>query len=116
MLAYLPDHEPALGVPNFPLCGEWTSGYALAAGSDLLIHDAQYSDAEYPDHVGWGHSSFGQAFDFAALAEVKHLVLFHHDPKHGDEDLDRLVGEAVGSDGTPFTVTTGAEDTTFEIG
>src|SRR5262249_24832977 len=42
-LAYLPDHEPALGLREFPLAREWTSGYRLAAGVDLLIHDAQYA-------------------------------------------------------------------------
>jgi len=47
-LAYLSDHEPALGVPRFPLRPEWTSGHALARDADLLVHDAQYGLAEYP--------------------------------------------------------------------
>src|SRR6185295_5076192 len=49
-LAYLSDHEPALGVPRFPLHAEWTSGYALARDVDLLLHDAQYTLHEYPEH------------------------------------------------------------------
>ena len=53
-VAYLPDHEPALGAPDFPGEPDWTSGFSLAAGVNLLIHDAQYSDAEYDEHVGWG--------------------------------------------------------------
>src|SRR5438093_1203901 len=56
-LAYLPDHEPALGVRSFPQSGDWTSGYGLAEGADLLIHDAQYNHAEYEERIGWGHSS-----------------------------------------------------------
>jgi phosphoribosyl 1,2-cyclic phosphodiesterase len=60
-LAYLPDHEPALGVRDFPGSPDWTSGAALADGVDVLIHDAQYTDAEYSKPVGWGHSSLSQA-------------------------------------------------------
>ena len=56
-LAYLPDHEPALGLGRMPAAPDWISGFALAAGADVLIHDAQYSAAEYVDHVGWGHSA-----------------------------------------------------------
>ena len=56
VLTYLPDHEPALAALSFPsLPREWTSGGTLAAGADLLIHDGQYSAAEYPGHCGWGH-------------------------------------------------------------
>ena len=116
VLTYLPDHEPALGVQNFPLSRDWTSGYALAAGADLLIHDAQYSTEEYAARVGWGHSSFQHVFAFAALAEVKHVVLFHHDPTHTDDDLERLVGEAVQAAKPAFDVTIGAEGAIFELG
>ena len=66
------------------------NGFTLAQGADVLIHDAQYSDDEYPHHVGWGHSSIGQAAMFATLAGVPHLVGFHHDPWHDDDLLDRL--------------------------
>ena len=89
-LVYLSDHEPALGARNFPDSPRWTSGFTLAQGADVLIHDAQYSDDEYPHHVGWGHSSIGQAAMFATLAGVAHLVGFHHDPWHDDDLLDRL--------------------------
>jgi len=83
-LAYLPDHEPALGSIDFPNAPEWTSGFALAHGVDVLIHDAQYTAESYPDHVGWGHSALEDAIAFARLAEVDTLVCFHHDP--GDDD------------------------------
>ena len=51
-LAYLPDHEPALGARHFPIDAEWTSGFDLAQKVDLLLHDAQYTRDEYPRHVG----------------------------------------------------------------
>lgn len=89
-LAYLPDHEPALGAAGFPITPEWTSGYELAVGADVLVHDAQYAPAEYPERVGWGHSSIEQAIAFAELVEVGRFVAFHHDPSHSDDDLDRL--------------------------
>lgn len=92
-LAYLPDHEPALGAPSFPLSPEWTSGHRLAEGSDLLIHDAQYTELEYASRNGWGHSSVEQTMAFASQAGVRRLVTFHHDPSHGDDQLDELVAD-----------------------
>jgi phosphoribosyl 1,2-cyclic phosphodiesterase len=115
VLAYLPDHEPALGVREFPTSPDWTSGYSLAAGADLLIHDAQYTDEEYATRIGWGHSALRHTFAFAALAEVKHLVLFHHDPSHNDEDLDRLIAQAVQAARPACRVTAGREGETFEL-
>jgi len=115
-LAYMPDHEPALGVKQFPLPREWTSGCAVATGADLLIHDAQYSSEEYPSYIGWGHSSLVHALTFARLAEVQQFVPFHHDPAHTDEDLDRLIAEAVAAVPPTFTITPGVEGAIFELG
>ena len=89
-VVYLSDHEPALGARRFPDLPRWTSGFDLAYGADVLIHDAQYADDEYEDHLGWGHSSIGQAVTFAVQAGVRHLVGFHHDPWHDDDTLDAL--------------------------
>ena len=108
VLTYLPDHEPALGASAFPsLPLAWTSGGSLAANADLLIHDSQYSAAEYINHVGWGHSSFKDALAFAALSDVKHFVPFHHDPAHTDIDIDRMMKEALALVTPACRVTTG---------
>ena len=116
VVTYLPDHEPALGALAFPsLPRGWTSGGALAADADLLIHDSQYGTHEYLAHVGWGHSSLQQTLDFATLSGVKHLVLFHHDPGHTDADLDRLMREAIGEAPRGYRVTPALEGTTFEV-
>ena len=64
-LCYLPDHEPALLAPIDDLETEWISGFSLARGCDLLLHDCQYTDEEYPSHFGWGHSSISDAVRFA---------------------------------------------------
>lgn len=93
-LAYLPDHEPAIGVDLVPEQAEWISGFALAHGADFLLHDGQYTDDEYAPRVGWGHSSVDAAVAFARAAEVRRLVLFHHDPVHSDDDLDAMLGAA----------------------
>ena len=116
VLAYLPDHEPALGLRAGFLSGDWTSGYGLAAGADLLIHDAQYTEREYAERIGWGHSSMQDAFAFAALAGVKHIVPFHHDPGHSDGDLDRMITSTDSLTTQPFAVTVGAEGNMFDLG
>ncbi len=116
-LAYLPDHEPALGWPSnrCPFSKDWTSGYSIAAGVDLLIHDAQYNNIEYEQKIGWGHSSLQQAMRFAELTEARCLVPFHHDPAHSDAYLDQLFAETVASEQPPFAVMPGIEGTTFDL-
>ncbi len=89
-MAYLPDHEPALGARRFPESPEWTSGHAIALGVDLLIHDAQYTAHERETRIGWGHSSLDEAATFAGEVGAAALAPFHHDPTHSDADLDAL--------------------------
>jgi phosphoribosyl 1,2-cyclic phosphodiesterase len=93
-LVYLPDHEPSIGVNLSDESTEWISGHDVAHGADVLFHDAQYSDHEYPEHVGWGHSCIDHVMGFASKAGVGSVVLFHHDPYHSDDDLDALLAEA----------------------
>ncbi len=115
-LTYLPDHEPALGTSHFPHSKEWTSGYRLAEGSDLLIHDAQYTSPEYQARIGFGHSSIGQTFQFAGLTQVKKLIPFHHDPTHCDDDLDKMLENVIGEMQPSFEVVPGKEGTVVEVG
>lgn len=114
-IAYLPDHEPALGARRFPDDPDWTSGFELAAGVDLLIHDAQYSAAEYRERVGWGHSALWQTLQFAAAAGARRLVTFHHDPGHDDATLDRLVAEARRSLALRGDLVPGTEGARFDL-
>ena len=93
-LCYIPDHEPALGCDVLECDTDWLSGYELARDADLLIHDCQYTDAEYPDHVGWGHSGLRDSLAFASRVRPERLMLFHHDPLHSDDFLDALHGAA----------------------
>jgi ribonuclease BN (tRNA processing enzyme) len=93
-LAYIPDHEPALGADLEALDENWISGFELARDASLLIHDGQYADAEYPEHLGWGHSGLSDTLAFARRTDAERTLLFHHDPMHSDERLDRLGEEA----------------------
>jgi phosphoribosyl 1,2-cyclic phosphodiesterase len=65
--------------------------------ASVLIHDSQYTESEYLDPMttkqGWGHSTWQMAVGVAQAAKINKLVLFHHDPEHGDEMLDHLEKE-----------------------
>jgi phosphoribosyl 1,2-cyclic phosphodiesterase len=89
-LTYITDHEPGLGASLEALEPEWISGFDLARDTDLLIHDCQYTDEEYPEHVGWGHSRLTDALTFARRVDARDILLFHHDPLHSDDFLDRF--------------------------
>jgi len=119
-LTYISDHEPGLGAPLDSLEPEWISGFDLARETDLLIHDCQYTDEEYPEHVGWGHSRLSDTLLFARRVEARRLLLFHHDPLHSDDFLDRFHEAArerwseLGGNGT--AVEMAAETQELEIG
>ncbi len=91
-LVYLSDHEtfgrlsPQGPSPN-PLDMEIER---FAENADLLICEAQYTEEEYAQKKGWGHSTFLDALERAAQAKVKRLAIFHHDPSHDDAFLDRI--------------------------
>jgi phosphoribosyl 1,2-cyclic phosphodiesterase len=94
-ICYLPDHEPELLGCIDDLTSEWISGYSLARDVDLLIHDCQYTDVEYPPHYGWGHSAVSHAVRFADRVNAARTLLFHHDPEHTDEQIDRALAAAL---------------------
>jgi len=65
---------------------------AFYAGADAVIHDAQYTQAEYDaKFTGWGHSTYEWAMKEAHKAKVKHLYFFHHDPLRTDDQLDEML-------------------------
>ena len=65
----------------------------FAAGSDLLIREAQYTETEYASRKGWGHSTYGDAVKCALDAKAARLAVFHHDPDHTDDFLDARLEE-----------------------
>jgi len=106
-VAFMPDHEPyefflhrAGGKQLSPeqakqiAADEHARLVQFLHGSDILILDAQYSDQEYKNHVGWGHGSISSAVSLALEADIQTLLLFHHDPSHDDEMVDTMVESA----------------------
>lgn len=89
-LAYIPDHQQ----PGPDATEVDPAVLELARGVDVLIHDAQYTPAEFEDKATWGHSTVQYAVEVARQAEVRTLALFHHDPLHDDHAMDRILGEA----------------------
>jgi len=107
-IAYLPDQEPydafKLHSANSHLLSpeqtqerarEGRAGLVkFLQGSDILILDSQYTDKEYQTHVGWGHGSVSSSISLAFDAHVRKLILFHHDPTHDDDAIDKMVQTA----------------------
>jgi phosphoribosyl 1,2-cyclic phosphodiesterase len=93
-VAYIPDHEPALTGAFAERTRDWITGGSIAEDVDLLLHDAQYFEDEYDERLGWGHSSVDATVAFARAVGARQLVLFHHDPAHSDEILERLGAQA----------------------
>ena len=62
--------------------------------ADIMIYDATYTEAEYPAHKDWGHSTWQEALRVADAASVGKVVLFHHDPSHDDDFMDQIATDA----------------------
>jgi phosphoribosyl 1,2-cyclic phosphodiesterase len=93
-LAYVTDNELGSG-GNYGTSANWRQEFlTFLTGVELLIHDAMYAPDELEAHRGWGHSTFEEAVAIAAEAGVERLVLFHHEPEHGDGAIDELLALA----------------------
>ena len=119
-LCYIPDQELALDSLRSGPERKSLSGFDLAHGASLLVHDCQYTDDEYASRVGWGHSRLGDVLAFARHTEAQRLLLFHHDPLHDDEHLDRLHADALArweaAGRAPHEVIMAAELQEFQLG
>lgn len=93
VLVYACDHEPHAeeAARGGALQGEDLEHVAFLRDADLVIHDAQYCAAEYPNKIGWGHSTVEYATRVAAAAGVRRLALTHHDPLRHDAAVDALI-------------------------
>jgi len=87
LICFFPDTEPRPG-------GDDCEMIEFIRDADVLILDSQYSHAEYHRHTGWGHGCVEDSVALALRANVKKLVLFHHDPSHDDRFMDDLVRHA----------------------
>jgi len=86
-----PGYDEAMAVEGEEVAAEQNQAVEqFFAGTDLLIYDAQYTEAEYANRVNWGHTTIEYAIAAAERAGVKRLALFHHDPDRADARLDQL--------------------------
>ncbi|HXF94927.1 MAG TPA: MBL fold metallo-hydrolase [Gemmatimonadales bacterium] len=93
-MAYVTDNELGEG-PDYGTPASWRDEFVrFLDGVELLIHDAMYTPEELVTHRGWGHSTFEEAVAVAADAGARRLVLFHHEPEHGDDVVDGLLDQA----------------------
>ncbi len=93
-LAYVTDNELGPG-GNYDVPPTWRRDFvAFLAGADVVVHDAMYTPAQLERHRGWGHSTYEEALAVVADAGVRRLVLFHHEPEHDDDAMDRVTAEA----------------------
>ncbi len=90
-VAYITDNE--LDPPGSPETSydEWVE---FCQGVDLMIHDAQYIENDMPAKHGWGHSLISQVRQLAVDAQVRNLVMYHHDPDRSDAELDEIAIES----------------------
>lgn len=66
----------------------------LIAGADIFIYDCTYTEEEYPNYKGWGHSTWQAGAALADAAKVGMFVVFHHEPMHDDVFMDAIAEQA----------------------
>src|SRR5712691_11920916 len=128
VLVYATDHEPhappqpehpgETPVGALPVHQEDRGHIEFLSGADLIIHDAQYTAAEYAQKIGWGHSPVTYVVDVALAAHGKRLALFHHDPTRGDAELDQVLAmcrERVAAAQGPLDIIAAAEGQWLEL-
>lgn len=91
-VTYIPDHQQPVSAPEQFFVEDGVR--QLAADADLLIFDSQYTREEFDRKANWGHSTVRYAGWVAQQVGAKRLAMFHHDPAHDDETIDRLVQRA----------------------
>ena len=122
-LVYATDHEPHEACPasergtdgGAPVHAEDRRHVALLAGADLVIHDSQYTDREYPEKKGWGHTTVEWSVEYALAARAKRLVLFHHEPLRDDDGMDRVLAMARERAGSALDVIAAKEGQVIEL-
>ena len=86
-VCYITDTEHVPGQPNEGIL-------RLIEGADLVIYDSTYTEAEFADHIGWGHSTWNEGMRLCQMAGARQLATFHHDPDHEDGAMDRIEADA----------------------
>ena len=68
---------------------------SLARHADLALYDSTFTESEIVSKAGLGPLDVDARCAAGKRSwEVKHLCLFHHDPSHDDDFMDKLAAEA----------------------
>ncbi len=86
-ICYITDTEHVPGKLDQNILG-------LIEGADLVIYDSTYTEEEFPDRIGWGHSTWNEGVKLCQAAGAKSLAIFHHEPEHDDDFMDQLEKDA----------------------
>jgi phosphoribosyl 1,2-cyclic phosphodiesterase len=109
-VAYVSDHQEP---PDRRTVAEGV--LELCDGVDLLVHDAQFLEADYAAKADWGHCTVAYAVRVAREAGARRLALFHHDPVRDDDAVDRLADQAQADLGPAGEVLAAAEGLTVSF-
>jgi len=86
-ICYVTDTQHVPGQPDRNILG-------LIAGADIVVYDSTYTDEEFPRFSTWGHSTWEEGLRLVEAAGARKLVIFHHDPSHDDDFMDRIAAAA----------------------
>jgi phosphoribosyl 1,2-cyclic phosphodiesterase len=86
-VVYITDTEHIPGSPDQNIL-------KLIEGSDVVIYDSTYTEEEFPDRIGWGHSTWNEGVRLCKAANAKQLAIFHHEPEHTDDIMDLIAKES----------------------
>lgn len=86
-ICYITDTEHIIDEPDQNILG-------IIEGADVVIYDGMYTDEEFEDRIGWGHSTWQEAVRLCKQANVKQLVIFHHEPSHDDTLMSQIEQKA----------------------
>lgn len=64
------------------------------SGSDIVLADSHFSDADHASHPGWGHSSYNQWQKALAGRGIGKLLFTHFNPAYSDQEIENLAAEA----------------------
>lgn len=84
---YVTDTEHIPGKPDQNILN-------LIDGADMVIYDSTYTEEEFPEKIGWGHSTWNEGMRLCKAANVGQLAIFHHDPEHTDDFMDQIAEES----------------------
>ena len=111
-VAYVTDNELNPPEKAKTSISEWVN---FIEGADLLIHDAQFIDADLPLKHGWGHSTIDQVAELAIKASIKNVVIISHDPSRTDEQLSAIEKYLQINYGKQVTIECGREGRVFDF-